>query len=284
MRDALEVAFGYDTSILAEPAQDGSIEINCSVLGWGDDVQASVCEQPVTSGTLSYADKYLSGGKGKGGAKAPASGMKSSQRIIPAPISESLTRRIQEAAMTSFRAIGAAGVARVDFLVSPDRDSFVVNELNTLPGLAVVLPLGSLGRALRRAARRASSTWRWRGTASSRQPRRRSTRGCSPVGRAERRPECGIGTTAAGATGEVPRAALEDRGTGVRCCSCTAGACHPELFAPILDALQPGRRLIVPDLPGFGATPEPRLAVVGARLRGLVRRAARPARDRARAT
>ena len=30
LRNALEVAFGYDTSILAEPAQDGSIEINCS--------------------------------------------------------------------------------------------------------------------------------------------------------------------------------------------------------------------------------------------------------------
>ncbi len=88
LRDALEVAFGYDTSILAEPAQDGSIEINCSVLGWGDDLQVSVCEQPVSSGTLSYADKYLSGAKAKGGAKAPAAGMKSSQRIIPAPISD----------------------------------------------------------------------------------------------------------------------------------------------------------------------------------------------------
>jgi D-alanine-D-alanine ligase len=134
LRDALEVAFGYDTSILAEPAQDTSIEINCSVLGWGDDLQVSVCEQPVSSGTLSYADKYLSGAKAKSGAKAPASGMKSSQRIIPAPISESLTTRIQETAMSSFRAIGAAGVTRIDFLVSPERDSFVVNELNTLPG------------------------------------------------------------------------------------------------------------------------------------------------------
>ena len=36
--------------------------------------------------------------------------------------------------MTSFRAIGASGVARVDFLVAPDSESFVVNELNTLPG------------------------------------------------------------------------------------------------------------------------------------------------------
>lgn len=134
LRDALEVAFGYDTSILAEPAQDASIEINCSVLGWGDDLQVSVCEQPVSSGTLSYADKYLSGAKTKGGAKAPAGGMKSSRRLIPAPISDSLTRRIQETAMASFRAIGAAGVTRVDFLVAPEEDSFVVNELNTLPG------------------------------------------------------------------------------------------------------------------------------------------------------
>ena len=133
LHEALEVAFGYDTSILAEPAQDGSIEINCSVLGSGDDVRASVCEQPVSSGTLSYADKYLSGAKGKSG-KAPAAGMKGSQRIIPAPLSESLTARIQETAMAAFRAIGAAGVTRVDFLVSPERDSFVVNELNTLPG------------------------------------------------------------------------------------------------------------------------------------------------------
>jgi D-alanine-D-alanine ligase len=134
LRDALEVAFGYDTSVLAEPAQDGSIEVNCSVLGWGNEVQVSVCEQPVSTGTLSYADKYLSGAKGKGGAKAPAAGMKGSQRIIPAPISDSLTTRIQATAMSSFRAIGAAGVTRVDFLVSPERDSFVVNELNTLPG------------------------------------------------------------------------------------------------------------------------------------------------------
>jgi D-alanine-D-alanine ligase len=60
--------------------------------------------------------------------------MKSAQRIIPAPLPEALSRRIQDAAMAAFRAIGAAGVARVDFLVSPERDSFLINELNTLPG------------------------------------------------------------------------------------------------------------------------------------------------------
>jgi D-alanine-D-alanine ligase len=134
LRDSLDLAFRYDTSVLAEPAQDGTIEINCAVLGQGDDVQVSVCEQPVSTGTLSYADKYLSGAKSKGSAAAPATGMKSAQRIIPAPISDALTKRVQDAAMSAFRAINAAGVARVDFLVSTENDSFVINELNTLPG------------------------------------------------------------------------------------------------------------------------------------------------------
>jgi len=132
--EALDLAFRYDADVLAEPALEGIVEINCSVLGAGDDVRVSVCEQPVSSGTLSYADKYLSGGKGKSSAKAPAAGMKSAQRIIPAPIPDGLTARIQEAAAAGFRAIGAAGVTRVDFLVEPARDSFVVNELNTVPG------------------------------------------------------------------------------------------------------------------------------------------------------
>jgi D-alanine-D-alanine ligase len=133
LRDALDLAFRYDTSVIAEPAQEDIVEINCAVLGQGDDLQVSVCEQPVSTGTLSYADKYLSGAKAKGSAPA-AMGMKSAQRLIPAPISDSLTTRIQEAAKSAFRAIGAAGVTRIDFLVSTERDAFVINELNTLPG------------------------------------------------------------------------------------------------------------------------------------------------------
>ena len=67
----------------------------------------------------------------------------------------------------------------------------------------------------------------------------------------------GGGSTAAGASGEIPRAALEDRGTGHPLLLLHGWGVSSELFVPILDGLQPGRRLIVPDLPGFGATPEP---------------------------
>jgi pimeloyl-ACP methyl ester carboxylesterase len=61
----------------------------------------------------------------------------------------------------------------------------------------------------------------------------------------------------AGATGEIPRAALEERGDGRPLLLLHGWGVSSELFTPILDALQAGRRLIVPDLPGFGATAEP---------------------------
>jgi pimeloyl-ACP methyl ester carboxylesterase len=65
------------------------------------------------------------------------------------------------------------------------------------------------------------------------------------------------GDRAAGTPGEIPRAALEDRGTGRPLVLLHGWGVSSDLFVPILDALQPGRRLIVPDLPGFGTTPEP---------------------------
>jgi D-alanine-D-alanine ligase len=131
LSDAIDLALSYDTRCLAEPAQDGIIEINCAVLGRGGDLRVSACEQPTAGGLLSYADKYL----GKGGGKdTAATGMKGAQRLVPAPIAESLTGRIQDAAATAFTAIGAEGVARVDFLVRPDAGEIIVNELNTVPG------------------------------------------------------------------------------------------------------------------------------------------------------
>jgi D-alanine-D-alanine ligase len=130
LRQALDVAAVYDSRLMIEPAQVDVTEINCAVLGDDRSVRASVCEQPVTGEMLSYADKYLRGSKGGG----QSQGMKSAQRIIPAPISDDLTERIQDAAQRTFSAIGAAGVARIDFLVYPDRDVFFVNEINPIPG------------------------------------------------------------------------------------------------------------------------------------------------------
>lgn len=133
LRDGVGLALTYGTRCLVEPAQVGIVEINCAALGRGDDVRASVCEQPKSGGTLTYEDKYLSKGA-KTGAAALGAGKQPAQRVVPAPISDTLTRRVQETAVAAFRAIDAEGVARVDLFVRGDGDPIIVNEINTVPG------------------------------------------------------------------------------------------------------------------------------------------------------
>lgn len=58
-------------------------------------------------------------------------------------------------------------------------------------------------------------------------------------------------------TGEEPAASVTVRGEGAPLLLLHGWGASAELFAPLYDQLQPGRRLIVPDLPGFGGTPPP---------------------------
>jgi D-alanine-D-alanine ligase len=124
---ALELAFELDRVCIVEPAAEGGIEVNCAVIGRpGVTPRASVCEQPVASGgLLSFEDKYMRSGK--------AEGMKSAQRLIPAPISDELTERVRGLACAAFSAFGCAGVTRVDFLIDAQEQVWI-NELNTIPG------------------------------------------------------------------------------------------------------------------------------------------------------
>ena len=129
---ALEVAFRYDRRVLVETAMEGCIEVNCSVLGGaGREPQASVCEQPVAwQEFLTFSDKYLRSGKG-----APkGEGMAAQDRRIPAPISDQLTKQVQENALAAFKAVDAAGVARVDSFVNENTSETWVMEINTAPG------------------------------------------------------------------------------------------------------------------------------------------------------
>jgi D-alanine-D-alanine ligase len=52
---------------------------------------------------------------------------------IPAGLPEQVTRRIREYAARTFTAIDCAGLARVDFFVTPELDVYL-NEINTMPG------------------------------------------------------------------------------------------------------------------------------------------------------
>lgn len=124
LRAYIDMASNFDRRILVEPAFTG-VEINCSVIGYGTDIEASVLEQPVSwSDFLGFEDKYLRGDEG----------MKSADRIIPAPLTEDLTAQIQDTAKQAFAAVDGRGIVRIDFLVNPDENTHYINELNTMPG------------------------------------------------------------------------------------------------------------------------------------------------------
>lgn len=125
LRAFIDVAVNLDRRVLVETGIVGGIEINCAVLGDDRELSASVLEQPLSwEQFLTYEEKYLRGSEG----------MKSAQRLMPAPLSAQMTESIQQMAMAAFRAIDGRGIARIDFLVRPEQNEIYLNEINTMPG------------------------------------------------------------------------------------------------------------------------------------------------------
>lgn len=130
---ALDLAASYDRRILVEVGINNPVEINCAALGYGEDVRTSVCEMPVPSTGdkfLNFFEKYLrnAGTKGEG-----SRGMKSLSRVVPAPIGEELTERIQRMTKEIFKLLDCRGTVRIDFILD-ENDVLYVNEPNTIPG------------------------------------------------------------------------------------------------------------------------------------------------------
>lgn len=130
---ALDVAASYDRRILVEVGVVHPVEINCAAVGYGEDVRASVCEMPVPSSNDTFLDfwqKYLRNASTKG---EDSRGMKSLSRVVPAPIGDELTGRIQTMACDIFKLLDCCGTVRVDFILDQN-DMLFVNEPNTIPG------------------------------------------------------------------------------------------------------------------------------------------------------
>jgi D-alanine-D-alanine ligase len=124
--DALEQAYAHDELVIVEAMAPG-IEVECGVLGLlcaeravehGAVALASEPGEIVFPGEwYDYEAKYSSGGM---------------ELVVPARISATARARVQELAVETFAEVGCEGLARVDFFV--DRESVLVNELNTMPG------------------------------------------------------------------------------------------------------------------------------------------------------
>jgi D-alanine-D-alanine ligase len=126
LSEAVNLAARYDRKIIVEEGLDVR-EIECAVMG-NDEPRASLPGEYVASDGrarfLDYTEKYSSTGN--------------VEFVVPAPITKSQTRRVQEMSVRAFKAIDGAGLARVDFFLRRDTGKLLVNELNTIPGLTDV--------------------------------------------------------------------------------------------------------------------------------------------------
>ena len=124
---AIEEAARFDRKIVIEQGVGGrknkAREIECSVLG-NDVPLASIPGEIVpVKEFYDYNAKYLDEG---------------SELIIPAKLTKAETRRIQELAISSFKAVDCSGLARVDFLMDPSTRKIYLNEINTMPGFTAI--------------------------------------------------------------------------------------------------------------------------------------------------
>jgi D-alanine-D-alanine ligase len=122
---AIDLAARYDRKIMVEEMVQGR-ELECAVMG-NDEPQASLPGEYViheeSARFLDYTQKYASTGH--------------VEFVVPARISKTVIKQIQKMAVTAYKAIDAAGLARVDFFLQKD-GKLLVNEINTLPGLTDV--------------------------------------------------------------------------------------------------------------------------------------------------
>ena len=117
--EGVEFSLRYDNKVLIEKAVNAR-EIECAVLG-NEAPEASVLGEVVPSHEFySYEAKYID----PEGAKLK----------IPAPIEPGTAEEIRKTALKAFRLLNCMGMARIDFFLEKDTDSFFLNEINTLPG------------------------------------------------------------------------------------------------------------------------------------------------------
>ena len=138
LKDAIDDAIRYDHKIIVEKLIENLMEVNISVLGNYESAQVSAIEQVIpTKDFLTYEDKYIGSSKVKGklGAKFKTSkGMVSASRIVPAVLKDGLKEQIEDVALRAFKALGSAGVVRIDFLIDEKTNQIYINEINNIPG------------------------------------------------------------------------------------------------------------------------------------------------------
>lgn len=138
--EAIDDAIQYDSKIVVEEVVKNLKEVNIAVMGNYEHQKVSEIEEVLSDNKfLTYTDKYIGGGKGKlkGGVKAPvkgSKGMASTNRKLPAELSDEVRNEVEDIAVRAFKALGVSGNSRIDFLIDQDTNKVYINEINSIPG------------------------------------------------------------------------------------------------------------------------------------------------------
>lgn len=114
---ALKKAFRLSSKIMIEEYIQG-IEVTCAILGNANPQPLPLVEIVPKRKFFDYQAKY---------------NPSLSLEIVPARISSVLAKKVQEAALTAYKAIGCQGFGRVDIIIK-DQTPYIL-EINTIPGL-----------------------------------------------------------------------------------------------------------------------------------------------------
>ena len=187
VRALLPAIFRLDRQAVIEPFVPNLVEYNLAVARIGGALRTSAIEKPKRAEELlDFRQKYLSGGDGKiGGSKGDAAtsqGMLSLTREINPALPAGLEDRLAALGGDAFEAVDGTGAPRIDFYCNEATGEVWLNEVNPMPGLVRLFPVGS-GRPAARlhgAAVAADRRSRWRGIAKASCPttRCRRKRGC----------------------------------------------------------------------------------------------------------
>lgn len=176
--EKVEECLKYDFKVVVEHMIEDLKEVNVSVIGTNDEARCSAIEE-VTNGFLDYDKKYNpNGSKGSkklgvkaSGNKTASKGMASTVRKVPADLTKTQQKTIEETALKVFRVLNSYGCVRIDFMIDKKDGTVYCNEINTIPGsLAFYLWKENgisfteecdelIENALKRYARRAKKTY-----------------------------------------------------------------------------------------------------------------------------
>jgi D-alanine-D-alanine ligase len=129
---SLKLAFKYSSIALVDEYLKGK-ELTVSVIGNEKPQALPVIEiKPLKADFFDYQSKYSESG---------------AEEIVPAQISKQLTKKVQLLAIEVYKAIGARGFGRVDFILKNNKSPYVL-EINSIPGLT---PMSLLPKAAKSA-------------------------------------------------------------------------------------------------------------------------------------